>query len=166
MNILLMMLRATRPSRLDDMKAIAKPRWIRKGYDGLTFFGTIITHTQQEAEAFNARLTEYTANVGKKYEDLKGVPMVFAVGDGNHSLATANYTPLPSPRLSRLVAPVLSALRLVLAPGQPLPQASEKRRIPAQSFRIGSLRSYVRSPLSRRQEKRHQRVAPLCSDVA
>lgn len=42
-----------------------------------------------EAEAFNARLTEYTANVGKKYTDLNGVPMVFAVGDGNHSLATA-----------------------------------------------------------------------------
>ncbi|MBQ6431090.1 MAG: DUF1015 domain-containing protein [Oscillospiraceae bacterium] len=42
-----------------------------------------------EAEAFNARLTEYTANIGKKYADLKGVPMVFAVGDGNHSLATA-----------------------------------------------------------------------------
>ncbi len=43
----------------------------------------------EEAEAFNTRLTEYTANVGKKYEGLKGVPMVFAVGDGNHSLATA-----------------------------------------------------------------------------
>ncbi len=41
------------------------------------------------AEAFNARLTEYSATVGKKYEDLNGVPMVFAVGDGNHSLATA-----------------------------------------------------------------------------
>ena len=42
-----------------------------------------------EAEAFNARLTEYTANVGKKYADLQGTPMMFAVGDGNHSLATA-----------------------------------------------------------------------------
>ena len=43
----------------------------------------------KEVEAFEARLTDYTANVGKKYEGLKGVPMVFAVGDGNHSLATA-----------------------------------------------------------------------------
>lgn len=43
----------------------------------------------EAAESFNARLTEYTATVGKKYEDLQGVPMVFAVGDGNHSLATA-----------------------------------------------------------------------------
>ena len=59
MNILLMMLRATRPSRLDDMKAIAKPRWIRKGYDGLTFFGHIITHTEQEAEAFNGRFGSF-----------------------------------------------------------------------------------------------------------
>ena len=42
-----------------------------------------------EVEAFEARLTEYSANVGKKYEGLPGVPMVFAVGDGNHSLATA-----------------------------------------------------------------------------
>ena len=43
----------------------------------------------KEVEDFEARLADYTANVGKKYEGLKGVPMVFAVGDGNHSLATA-----------------------------------------------------------------------------
>lgn len=43
----------------------------------------------EAAAAFNARLTEYTARVGEKYADLKGTPMVFAVGDGNHSLATA-----------------------------------------------------------------------------
>ena len=44
---------------------------------------------QEEVEKFNATLTEYSANVGKKYEGLKGEPVVFAVGDGNHSLATA-----------------------------------------------------------------------------
>ena len=43
----------------------------------------------ETAKNFDARLTDYTANVGKKYEGLSGVPMVFAVGDGNHSLATA-----------------------------------------------------------------------------
>ena len=43
----------------------------------------------EEVKAFEQRLAEYTANVGKKYEGLKGIPMVFAVGDGNHSLATA-----------------------------------------------------------------------------
>ena len=41
------------------------------------------------ARAFEDRLTEYTAKVGEKYEGLPGTPMVFAVGDGNHSLATA-----------------------------------------------------------------------------
>ena len=43
----------------------------------------------KDVEDFNAVLENYSANVGKKYEGLKGVPMVFAVGDGNHSLATA-----------------------------------------------------------------------------
>jgi len=41
------------------------------------------------AADFNDRLTAYTASIGKKYEGLPGTPMVFAVGDGNHSLATA-----------------------------------------------------------------------------
>ena len=59
MNILLMMLRAPRPSRQNDMRAVAMPRWIRKGYDGLTFFGHIITHTEQEAEAFNSRFGSF-----------------------------------------------------------------------------------------------------------
>lgn len=57
MNILLMMFRAPRPSRTDDMRAIAMPRWIRKGYDGLTFFGYIITHNEKDAEAFNGRFS-------------------------------------------------------------------------------------------------------------
>ena len=42
-----------------------------------------------EVDAFEARLTDYTAHVAEKYEGLRGVPMVFAVGDGNHSQATA-----------------------------------------------------------------------------
>lgn len=42
-----------------------------------------------DVDTFNRVLSEYSATVGKKYEGLKGVPMVFAVGDGNHSLATA-----------------------------------------------------------------------------
>ena len=43
----------------------------------------------EDARAFDAALTEYCAHVDEKYEGLRGVPMVFAVGDGNHSLATA-----------------------------------------------------------------------------
>lgn len=50
-----LMVRAPRPSRLTDMKAVAMPFWLRKGYEALTFFGTILTHSQQEADAFNTR---------------------------------------------------------------------------------------------------------------
>ncbi len=39
--------------------------------------------------AFDVRLTGYAASIGEKYQDLQGVPMLFAMGDGNHSLATA-----------------------------------------------------------------------------
>jgi hypothetical protein len=40
------------------MKAVALPRIMRRGYDGLTLFGHIITHTQEEAEALNNRFDE------------------------------------------------------------------------------------------------------------
>lgn len=42
-----------------------------------------------DAKAFDERLAEYSANISAKYADLAGTPMVFAMGDGNHSLATA-----------------------------------------------------------------------------
>ncbi len=42
-----------------------------------------------DVDEFNAVLADYSATVGEKYKGLAGVPMVFAVGDGNHSLATA-----------------------------------------------------------------------------
>ncbi len=53
MAILPLMFQARRPSRMSDMKAVNIPFWIRKGYEGMTFFGTIITHSKQEAEHFN-----------------------------------------------------------------------------------------------------------------
>ncbi len=43
----------------------------------------------EDVRAFDEVLTEYCAHVDEKYQGLPGVPMVFAVGDGNHSLATA-----------------------------------------------------------------------------
>jgi hypothetical protein len=43
----------------------------------------------EDAVAFDEALRAYCQTVDAKYEGLKGVPMVFAVGDGNHSLATA-----------------------------------------------------------------------------
>ncbi len=41
------------------------------------------------AAHFDARLEDYIASVPEKYTDLSGAPVVLAVGDGNHSLATA-----------------------------------------------------------------------------
>ncbi len=41
------------------------------------------------AQAFDARLAAYIESVPAKYADLSGAPVVLAVGDGNHSLATA-----------------------------------------------------------------------------
>ena len=43
----------------------------------------------EAVRAFDERLTEYSAHVGEKYQDLQGTPMILAAGDGNHSLATA-----------------------------------------------------------------------------
>ena len=41
------------------------------------------------ADAFDSRLHAYSAAVPGKYADLEGAAVVLAVGDGNHSLATA-----------------------------------------------------------------------------
>ncbi len=43
----------------------------------------------KNAEDFDKRLEAYIAAVPAKYADLSGAPVVLAVGDGNHSLATA-----------------------------------------------------------------------------
>lgn len=40
-------------------------------------------------QAFEERLAQFEASLSSKYTDLSGTPMTFAVGDGNHSLATA-----------------------------------------------------------------------------
>lgn len=49
-----MIWRAVRPSLIDDMPAVVNTFWLKKGYEGLTFFGHILTPTQQEADRFNA----------------------------------------------------------------------------------------------------------------
>lgn len=43
----------------------------------------------EAAEAFNSRLSDYSATYERKYADLSGTAVLLAVGDGNHSLATA-----------------------------------------------------------------------------
>lgn len=42
-----------------------------------------------DAKAFDQRLAAYAAGVEDRYPDLKGASVLLAVGDGNHSLATA-----------------------------------------------------------------------------
>lgn len=44
---------------------------------------------QDTADAFDARFTEYSATYEKKYAGMPGAKVLLAVGDGNHSLATA-----------------------------------------------------------------------------
>ena len=43
----------------------------------------------QHVQMFDEKLADYIKRNAKEYEDTGKVPMVFAVGDGNHSLATA-----------------------------------------------------------------------------
>jgi hypothetical protein len=49
--------RARRPSQVSDMPALPGGFWLKRGYDTLTFFGTIITDSVREAESMNGRLT-------------------------------------------------------------------------------------------------------------
>ncbi len=42
-----------------------------------------------EEDAFDRRVSEYMIRETHRYEDLEGDPVLFAVGDGNHSIVTA-----------------------------------------------------------------------------
>ena len=53
LQVIPIMWRATRPSRIADMPAEVNTFWIRKGFEGLTFFGKILTPTQELADRFN-----------------------------------------------------------------------------------------------------------------
>lgn len=43
----------------------------------------------EAAQAFDERFTSFSETIADKYSDLSGAPVLLAVGDGNHSLATA-----------------------------------------------------------------------------
>ena len=53
LTIIPLLFRVRRPSRVVDMKAVSCPFWIRKGYEAMTFFGHIVTHSQDEANHVN-----------------------------------------------------------------------------------------------------------------
>lgn len=55
LSILRLVFKAVRPSRLSDMRAVKDAFWLKHDYAALTFFGHIITATQQEADAINGR---------------------------------------------------------------------------------------------------------------
>ena len=52
-----MMWHAARPSRVVDMPAVVNTFWLRRGYEGLTFFGKILAPSQKEADRFNSGFT-------------------------------------------------------------------------------------------------------------
>ncbi len=56
-SILRFIWKARRPSTIHDMPVIVDTFWIKSGYEALTFFGTILTHTQKEADAMSNRLS-------------------------------------------------------------------------------------------------------------
>ena len=58
LRVIPIMWRAVRPSKVADMPAVVNTFWLRKGYEGLTFFGQILTPTQELDDRFNAGLDE------------------------------------------------------------------------------------------------------------
>ena len=50
--------KARRPSTVHDMPAVVDTFWLKSGYDALTFFGTILTHSQHDADHMNSRFDE------------------------------------------------------------------------------------------------------------
>ena len=82
----------------DDQKCLLEPiaekkDQLKKLYDfqlmeqGGRIQGWLLDGDQ--AAAFDRRLADFSGTIGKKYEDLADSPVLLAVGDGNHSLATA-----------------------------------------------------------------------------
>ena len=53
LRVIPIMWRAVRPSKVVDMPAVVNTFWLRKGYEGLTFFGKILAPTQELADRFN-----------------------------------------------------------------------------------------------------------------
>ena len=69
LRVIPIMWRSVRPSRIADMPAVVNTFWLRKGYEGLTFFGYILTPSQELADRFNASPEGMTSpNVLKNHE--------------------------------------------------------------------------------------------------
>lgn len=57
-SLLRLLTKAVRPSRTANMTAVSDAFWLRRGYDALTFFGFIVTHSRQEADHINSHYDE------------------------------------------------------------------------------------------------------------
>ena len=62
--------RARRPSCVADMPALRNTFWLRRGYDALTFFGTIITATDEDAQEMAG------GAAGRRFSELKNHEMI------------------------------------------------------------------------------------------
>ena len=58
LSIIRLSFKAVRPSRIVDMPAVSNTFLLRPSYAALTFFGFILTHSQQEADHFNSHYDE------------------------------------------------------------------------------------------------------------
>ena len=58
LSIIKLIVKAVRPSRIGDMPAVNNTFLLRRNYAALTFFGFILTHSQQEADHFNSHYHE------------------------------------------------------------------------------------------------------------
>ena len=65
LSIIRLPFKAMRPSLIADMPAVSNICWLRGKYEALTFFGYIVTHSQQEAERIN-----------RQYDELKNHEMI------------------------------------------------------------------------------------------
>lgn len=53
-SILRFIWKARKPSTVHNMPAVVDTFWLKSGYEALTFFGTILTHSQKEADHMNS----------------------------------------------------------------------------------------------------------------
>lgn len=111
---------AVRPSRVVDMPAVVNSFWMRKGFEGLTFFGQILTPTQAEADLF------------ERSKEMK-----------NHEMIHLRQAQSCGDSWWRFYL-----LYMVLAQGPACQSAAKAWRLPGESLRAGGLSPHERSYLS------------------
>ncbi len=75
--ILLLLMKARRPSRIIDMPVLKEAFWLKKGYEALTFFGFILMRSTEEAR----RITEDSRMAPLKNHEMIHLRQAQACGD-------------------------------------------------------------------------------------